>query len=64
MSLSGKPCNFHTFALNNLVNSSADVFFVVGIKWTIFVSLSTTTKIESYPRAKGNFVIKSADIYV
>ena len=47
--LSSNPCNFHMLFLNSLVNSSADIFSVVGMKCTIFVSLSTTTKIESYP---------------
>ena len=36
----------------------------IGIKWTIFVNLSTTTKIESYLCVIGSLVIKSADIYV
>jgi len=64
MILSGKPCSFYTLFLNSLANSSAIIFSVVGIKWTIFVSLSTTTRIESYPCAKSSLVIKSADIYV
>ena len=62
--LSGNPCSFHTLSLNNLANPSADVFSVVGIKWTILVSQSTTTKILSYPCTKGNLVIKSTDICV
>ena len=40
------------------------VLSVVGMKCAIFVNLSTTTKIESYPCAKGNFIIKSALIWV
>ena len=62
MMLSGNPCSFHTLSLNNLANPSADVFSVVGIKWTILVSRSTTSRILSYPCAKGNLVIKSANI--
>ena len=58
------PCNFHTLSLNSLASPSADIFSVVGMKWTIFVSLSTTTKIESYPWASSNLVIKSAEMYV
>jgi len=49
--LSGNPCNFYTLSLNNLASPSADIFFIVGIKCTIFVNLSTTTKIELYPCA-------------
>jgi len=62
MILSGNPCNFYTLSLNNLASPSADVFSVVGIKCTIFVSLSTTTKIESYPCANSNLVMKSAEM--
>jgi len=58
--LSGNPCSFQTLSLNKHANPSALVFSVVGIKCPIFVNLSTTTKIESYPCAKGNFVMKSA----
>ena len=64
MMLSGRPCNFHTLSLNNLANPSADVFSVVSMKWTILVSRSTTTKILSYPCARGNLAIKSANICV
>jgi len=49
MMLSGRPCSFHILSLNNLANSFADVLSVVSIKYTIFVSWSTTTRIESYP---------------
>jgi len=62
--LFGNPCSFHTLFLNNLASPSADVFSVVGIKWTIFVNLSTTTKIELYPCAIGSLVIKSANICI
>ena len=41
--------SFHTLSLNNLTSPSANVFSVVGMKWTIFINLSTTTKIELYP---------------
>ena len=61
--LSGRPCNFHILSLNNHANPSTDVFSVVGIKCTILVNWSTTTRIESYSCAKGNLVMKSADIY-
>jgi len=64
MILSSNPCNFHRLSLNNLASPFADVFSVVGMKCTIFVSLLTTTKIESYPCTKGSFVIKSANICV
>jgi len=37
---------------------------VVGIKWTIFVNLSTTTKIALYPCTNGSLVMKSADICI
>ena len=58
--LSDNPCSFQTLSLNKRANPSVLVFSVVGIKCPIFVNLSTTTKIESYPCAKGNFVMKSA----
>jgi len=60
ITLSGSPCSFQTLSLNKRANPSVLVLSVVGIKCPIFVNLSTTTKIESYPCAKGNFVIKSA----
>ena len=62
MILSDNPCNFHTLSLNNLANSSADIFSIVEIKCTIFVNLLTTTKIESYPCASSNLVIKFAEM--
>ena len=62
--LSSSPCSFQTLSLNKCASPSALVFSVVGIKCTIFVNLSTTTKIESYSCAKGNFVIKSTLIWV
>jgi len=62
MILLGNPCNFHTLSLNNLASPSADVFFVVEIKYTIFINLSTTTKIELYPYASGNLVMKFTEI--
>jgi len=51
-------------SLNNLASPSTDVLSVVEIKWTIFVNLSTTTKIKSYPYTNSSLVIKSADIYI
>jgi len=36
--------------------------FLVGMKCTILVNLLTTTKIESYPCANSNFVMKFADM--
>ena len=64
MMLLDNPCSFYTLSLNNLASPSANVFSVVGMKWTIFVNLSTTTKIESYPCAIGSLVIKSANICI
>ena len=58
--LSGRPCSFQTLSLNNHANPSALVLSVVGMKCSIFVNLSTTTRMASYPCAKGNFVMKSA----
>ena len=48
MILSERLCNFHILSLNNLASPSANVLSVVGMKCTIFVNQSTTTKIESY----------------
>ena len=47
--LSGSPCNFQILSLNSHVSPSALVLSVVGTKYAIFVNLSTTTKIASYP---------------
>jgi len=63
MILSGNPYNFYTLSLNNLANSSTDVFSIVEIKCTILVNLSTTTRIESYSCASGNLVMKSTEMY-
>jgi len=57
--LFGSPCSFQMLSLNDHASSFALVLSVVGTKCTIFVNLSTTTKIELYPCTKGNFVIKS-----
>ena len=64
MILSGNSYNFHILFLNNHANPFANVLSIVGIKCTIFIDLSTTTKIELYPWAKGSLVIKSANICV
>ena len=58
--LSSSLCNFQMLSLNNCANPSVLVFSVVGMKCAIFVNLSTTTRIELYLYAKGNFIIKSA----
>jgi len=47
--LSGSACNFQMLSLNSCASPSALVLSVVGTKYAIFVNLSTTTKIESYP---------------
>jgi len=60
--LFGNPCSFHMLSLNNLANPSANVFSIVGMKCTILVNLSTTTKIESYPCANSNLVMKSTNM--
>jgi len=64
MILLGNPYSFHTLSLNSLANPSADIFSIVGMKWTILVNRSITTRILLYSCAKSNLVIKSADIYV
>ena len=43
--LSGSLCNFQTLFLNKHASPSTLVLSVVGIKYAIFVNLSTTTKI-------------------
>jgi len=57
--LYGSLYSFQILSLNSRARPSALVLSVVGMKYTIFVNLSTTTKIELYPDAKGNFVMKS-----
>jgi len=63
MFITGNPCNFYILSLNSLANPFADVFSVVGIKYIIFVNLSTT-KIELHPYASGNLVMKSTEMYI
>ena len=63
ITLSGNPCNFHTWSLNNLTNPSTIVFSVITTKWDIFKNLLHITKIESWFFDTGSFVIKSTDIY-
>ena len=46
--LFGSPCSFQILFLNNHARPSVLILSIVGIKYTIFVNLSTTTKIESY----------------
>ena len=58
--LSGNPCNFQILSLNSHASPSALILSVVGTKYAIFVNLSTTTRIELYPWAKDNFMMKSA----
>ena len=62
--LSDKLCNFQILSLNSRASPSTLVLFMVGTKCTIFVNLSTTTRIESYPCIKGNFVMKFALMWV
>ena len=62
--LSGSLCSIQMLSLNNCASPSALVLSVVGTKCAIFVNLSTITKIESYSCTKGNFVMKSALIWV
>ena len=49
---------------NNLATPSTEVFSIVSTKCAIFVILSYTTKILSYPHANSSFVMKSTNIYV
>jgi len=35
MILSGRLCNFHTLSLNSLAKPFANVFSIVGMKWTV-----------------------------
>ena len=62
--LSDSLYNLYTLSLNSLASPSANIFSIVEIKWTIFVNLFTTTKIELYFWANSNLVIKSAEICV
>jgi len=57
--LLGKLCNFQILSLNSHASPSALILSVVGTKCAMFVNLSTTTRIESYPCTKGNFIMKS-----
>ena len=47
--LFGNLYNFQILSLNSYANPSMFVLFIVNIKYTIFVNLSTTIKIELYP---------------
>ena len=45
--------------LNNLTNPSANVSFIVAIKYIIFDNLLHTTNIVFFPTTNSNLVIKS-----
>jgi len=62
MMLSGSPYNFYMWSQNSFASPSADVFSVVAIKCAILLKQLHTTRIASYPWAKGSLVIKSANI--
>ena len=64
MILLGSPYSSHTLSLNNTANPSTDIFSIVEMKCTIFVSQLHTTRMESYFLANGNFTIKSAVICI
>ena len=64
MMLSGNLCHFQILSWNNLTTPSTEVFSIVSTKCAIFVILSHTTKILSYPYANSSFVMKSANMYV
>ena len=58
ITLSGNLCNFHILSLNNLVNSSTDVFFVVATKYAIFDNLLHITYITFFSATNSKLVIK------
>ena len=56
--------NFHILSLNNLVNSSTNISFVIVTKYVILDNLLQTTRIASFLATNGNFVIKSTIRYI
>jgi hypothetical protein len=56
----GMPNNLMTHLNSREAVSLADTIIVVGRKWANFVSLSTTTKIASFPWDGGKLVMKSS----
>jgi len=55
----GIPCNLTTSLTKVSATDLAEYGCLRGIKWPYLLSLSTTTKMESYPLDLGNLVIKS-----
>ena len=56
------PCLEKTWRMNNLVSIRVVMVSTVGIKIDCLESLSTITRIVSYPEDRGSFSIKSMEI--
>ena len=62
MMVLGRPCSLNTSLKNNSATCVALKSVAMGKKCENFVNLSTTMKIQSFPYALGNPVMKSMDM--
>ena len=58
----GVPCLVKMFCRKIFASCGASMSDLVGMKWAILVSRSTTTNIISKPSETGNHLIKSMDM--
>jgi hypothetical protein len=58
----GRPRYWNTWSRNNLAVISLIIDCLHGMKWTIFVKWSTTTKMESNEWKSGRSMMKFMDI--
>src|ERR1700727_509067 len=56
------PCILHTLSSNSCEVPLASIFVIMGIKWAIFVSRSTTTRTVSNPLDFGSSMMNFIDI--
>ena len=58
----GVPCLVKMFCKKIFASCGASMSDLMGMKWAILVSQSTTTSIVSKPSETGNHLIKSMDM--
>ena len=58
----GVPCLVKMFCRKIFASCGASMWDLMGMKWAILVSRSTTTRIVSKPLETGNHLIKSMDM--
>jgi hypothetical protein len=62
MMVLGRPCSLNTSLKNNSANCATFKYVAMGKKCENFINLSTNKKMQSFPCALGNPVMKSMDI--